>query len=122
MAVKAADGGAHLATLLRQPTENSEEKLKNGGLGKKTGLKSPRLLVPFAGSGSEVIGALLAGWRDVTAVEMSEQMVDLCRARVGWWADVVERGGRGKALDLLREWGTSNGPDPDRRQLGLFDV
>jgi DNA modification methylase len=45
-----------------------------------------RLLVPFAGSGSEMIGALLAGWDEVTGIEREAEYVDLARARVGWWA------------------------------------
>jgi hypothetical protein len=45
-----------------------------------------RLLVPFAGSGSEMIGALLAGWDAVTGIEREAEYVDLARARVGWWA------------------------------------
>jgi DNA modification methylase len=45
-----------------------------------------RLLVPFAGSGSEMIGALLAGWDDVTGIEREAEYVAIARARVGWWA------------------------------------
>jgi hypothetical protein len=45
-----------------------------------------RLLVPFAGSGSEMIGALLEGWDVVTGIEREAEYVDLARARVGWWA------------------------------------
>jgi hypothetical protein len=44
-----------------------------------------RLLVPFAGSGSEMIGALLAGWDEVVGIERETEYVDLARARVGWW-------------------------------------
>jgi hypothetical protein len=45
-----------------------------------------RLLVPFAGSGSEMIGALLAGWDDVTGIEREAEYVAIARARVAWWA------------------------------------
>ena len=45
-----------------------------------------RLLVPFAGSGSEMIGALLAGWDVVTGIEREAEYAELARARVGWWA------------------------------------
>lgn len=44
-----------------------------------------RLLVPFAGSGSEMIGARLAGWDVVTGIEREAEYVALARARVGWW-------------------------------------
>jgi site-specific DNA-methyltransferase (adenine-specific) len=45
-----------------------------------------RLLIPFAGSGSEMIGALLAGWDVVTGIEREAEYAELARARVGWWA------------------------------------
>lgn len=40
------------------------------------------LLVPFSGSGSEMIGSLLAGWEDVTGVEASDEYAAIARARV----------------------------------------
>jgi hypothetical protein len=44
-----------------------------------------RILVPFAGSGSEAIGAMLAGWEDVTAVEREPEYVAIAEARMAWW-------------------------------------
>ncbi len=44
-----------------------------------------RLLVPFSGSGSEMIGALLAGWDEVVGVELSEEYADIARARLAHW-------------------------------------
>lgn len=41
-----------------------------------------RLLVPFSGSGSEVIGALMAGWSEVVGVETDSEYVDLSRKRL----------------------------------------
>ncbi len=41
-----------------------------------------RMLVPFAGSGSEMIGALLAGWPDVTGIEREAEYAAIARARV----------------------------------------
>lgn len=41
-----------------------------------------RLLVPFAGAGSEMIGALEAGWEDVTGIELEEQSAEWARARI----------------------------------------
>jgi DNA modification methylase len=41
-----------------------------------------RLLVPFAGSGSEMIGAILAGWPSVTGIEREAEYVEIARARV----------------------------------------
>ncbi|MBU2760334.1 site-specific DNA-methyltransferase [Acidithiobacillus sp. RW2] len=45
-----------------------------------------RLLVPFSGSGSEMIGALTAGWDEVTGVEQSTEYADIARKRLAWWA------------------------------------
>jgi hypothetical protein len=41
-----------------------------------------RLLVPFAGSGSEMIGALRAGWRNVTGVELDAEYSEIARRRI----------------------------------------
>ena len=41
-----------------------------------------RIVVPFAGSGSEMIGALLAGWDDVTGIEKEFDYVQIARARL----------------------------------------
>ncbi len=41
-----------------------------------------RILVPFAGSGSEMLGAMLAGWNDVVGIEMGEHEAEVCRWRV----------------------------------------
>ncbi len=45
-----------------------------------------RLLVPFAGSGSEMIGAHLAGWDVVDGIEQSAEYADIARARLAWWS------------------------------------
>jgi site-specific DNA-methyltransferase (adenine-specific) len=95
LAVKAADGGSHLASLLRQPDD---------------GDTPPRLLVPYAGTGSEVIAAMLAGWRHIVAVEMSPQWAEVARRRIAWWQEKIEAGSRGEALAILRHWGTGQIP------------
>ncbi len=41
-----------------------------------------RLLVPFSGSGSEMIGALSAGWDHVTGIEKDDQFVATARQRL----------------------------------------
>lgn len=104
LAVKAADGGAHLAGLLRQPGPEA------------------RILIPYAGTGSEIIAAMLAGWRRIVAVEMSDQWAAVARRRVAWWRQAIESGSRGEALAILRDWGTSSGEAPaeDEAQLALF--
>ncbi len=44
-----------------------------------------RLLVPFAGSGSEVIGGFLAGWDEVVGVEKEKEYCDIAEARIKHW-------------------------------------
>ena len=56
----------YLATLIKPPT---------GG----------RLLVPFSGSGSEMIGALQAGWEHVEGVELTEEYIPIAEARIKYW-------------------------------------
>ena len=50
--------------------------------------ETPRtLLVPFAGSGSEMIGAHLAGWDRIIGVELEPEYVEIQRRRCAWWAE-----------------------------------
>ena len=58
----------YLATLIKPPT---------GG----------RILVPFSGSGSEMIGALQAGWGYVEGVELTEEYIPIAEARLAHWID-----------------------------------
>jgi site-specific DNA-methyltransferase (adenine-specific) len=44
-----------------------------------------RLLVPFAGAGSEMIGAMLAGWEAVQGVELDADHVRIAQARIAYW-------------------------------------
>lgn len=49
-----------------------------------------RLFVPFSGAGSEMIGALLAGWEYVQGVELMEDHVAIAHARAEWWINRPE--------------------------------
>ena len=44
-----------------------------------------RLLIPFAGSGSEGIGAGLAGWDEMTLIEMDPETCAIAEARLAHW-------------------------------------
>lgn len=48
------------------------------------------LLVPFSGSGSEMIGACLAGWDSVTGVEMDSDYVKIAEKRLEHWKEEKE--------------------------------
>lgn len=58
----------HLATLLLPPD----------------GYKR-RLFIPFAGVGSEMIGAMLAGWDHATGIELKEEHVKIANVRIEYW-------------------------------------
>ena len=45
-----------------------------------------RILIPFAGSGSEMIGALRAGWEDIIGIELEEEYCKIAEARLKYWA------------------------------------
>jgi hypothetical protein len=59
----------HLATLLLPPKEYSPR----------------RLLVPFAGVGSEMIGALLVGWDEVIGIELDPEYCKMAEERIKYW-------------------------------------
>lgn len=44
-----------------------------------------RLLIPFAGVASEMIGARLAGWEAVTGIELEADHVAIAEARLAYW-------------------------------------
>jgi len=44
-----------------------------------------RILIPFAGVASEMIGAMMAGWEEVVGVELSEEYCEIGRARMKFW-------------------------------------
>lgn len=44
-----------------------------------------RLLLPFSGSGSEMIGAVLAGWEEILGIEAEAEYCEIARRRLEWW-------------------------------------
>jgi site-specific DNA-methyltransferase (adenine-specific) len=46
-----------------------------------------RMLTPFSGSGSEVIGALQAGWSHVDGIDSWDVAVRISRARIAHWSE-----------------------------------
>lgn len=50
-----------------------------------------RLLVPFSGSGSEMIGALQAGWEYVEGVELTEEYIPIAEARILHWTNKINK-------------------------------
>ena len=64
--VKPLDIARYLATMMLPPSGDDPR----------------RILIPFSGSGSEMIGAAQAGWEHVTGIEFEEQYVDIAKARI----------------------------------------
>lgn len=47
---------------------------------------APRLLVPYSGTGSEMIGAMMAGWAHVIGIEGDAEYVEIAHARIAHWS------------------------------------
>lgn len=60
------------------------------------------LLVPFSGSGSEMIGAMLAGWDRVIGVEQVRGYALIARDRLRWWSQytTIEQAKRAFDADI----------------------
>jgi site-specific DNA-methyltransferase (adenine-specific) len=57
----------------------------------ETYLDTAKIAVPFSGSGSEIIGAMLAGWRNIDGFEQSAIYADVTLQRFDWWCKMVEQ-------------------------------
>lgn len=90
----------HLATLLLPPAEYAPR----------------RLLIPFAGAGSEMIGAMLAGWEEVIGVELESDHVAIAEARLAYWRQRMYEYG-----DPAREIRATLADAPDG-QIDMFDT
>jgi len=60
-----------------------------------------RILVPFAGVMSEAIGAMLAGWDHITAVEIERVHCDIGAKRMAWWSEWPESMGLDEPSEIL---------------------
>lgn len=56
--------------------------------------KGGRLLVPFSGSGSEMIGALQAGWEYVEGVELTKEYIPIAESRIKYWLEKEDKQGK----------------------------
>jgi hypothetical protein len=96
----------HLASLLLPPDMYAGER---------------RLLVPFAGVASEMIGALLAGWDHVTGIELEEKHVKVGNIRLSKWTEIAERL-RTAEPDVIVKALTKPRKTVDSGQRSLFDL
>lgn len=61
-----------------------------------------RVLVPFSGVGSEMIGAQLAGWEDVVGVELQEEYAAIAAKRLAWWEMIAQQLGSSEVERISR--------------------
>lgn len=62
-----------------------------------------RILVPFSGSGSEMIGAMRAGWDEVVGIEREAEYVEIARARLSRWQQVPAKMSEAEAVGESRK-------------------
>lgn len=63
------------------------------------------LLVPFAGVMSEAIGAFLAGWRNITAIDIEKEYCEIGQKRIDWWAAKMKETGLTDPKAILKTYG-----------------
>ncbi|MFA6270945.1 MAG: hypothetical protein WC657_07105 [Candidatus Paceibacterota bacterium] len=81
-----------------------------------------RLLVPFSGVASEMIGARLAGWDHVTGIELSSEYIPQAEARLRWWSGFTsyEQARAAYAADRGEQEQRADEAAQGVQQLGLF--
>jgi len=100
--LKSIEASRYLASLLLPPPEYAPR----------------RILIPFLGSGSEAIGAMLAGWDEIIGIEQSSHYADIARARCAWWQSKMEETG-GDVDKIIDVWQKEERAREDG-QLSLF--
>lgn len=50
-----------------------------------------RLLVPFSGSGSEIAGGILAGWEEITGIEMTDSYIGIAQDRIRYYLGLYQQ-------------------------------
>jgi hypothetical protein len=81
-----------------------------------------RLLIPFSGAGSEMIGALLAGWRHVTGIELEAKHVDVARLRLDWWLEASRLSHTTEPKVILEKIDPAKSGAELNEQLTLMDL
>jgi hypothetical protein len=81
-----------------------------------------RLLIPFSGAGSEMIGALLAGWQHVTGIELEAKHVDVARLRLDWWLEASRLSHTTEPKVILEKIDPAKSGAELNEQLTLMDL
>ena len=61
---------------------------------------------------SEGIGALLAGWEDIVAIEMEEEYVKIGQARIDWWQKRIQEDESREPKVILKAATKSSAKEP----------
>jgi len=85
-----------------------------------------RLLVPFAGSGSEVAAAILSGcWEEIIGIELLPENAEIARARCEFWQAMMQQTGLDDPKAILKAAKSrDNGrkaKEPEHEQLELLE-
>jgi len=78
-----------------------------------------RLLNPFSGVLSESIGAFLAGWDDITAIEMTDKYIPVGQRRWEFWQNLVKTYQTTDPKVLLKQYNEQSSKEKiDRKRTG----
>ena len=83
-----------------------------------------RILIPFSGVCSEMIGAKLSGWEDVTGIELSEDYMEIGKIRLEFWESMIKKYGNNvnEILKINQKKGKKRTATKGRRQKNLLDI
>lgn len=83
-----------------------------------------RILVPFSGAGSEMIGAALAGFDEIQGCELSPEYATIATHRLDWWIGQMAYGCTDPEtiLAAIRENSADTADGSQPRQLSLLDT
>lgn len=83
----------------------------------------PRICVPYAGTGSEIIGAALAGWGEIHAIERELEYCEIAAARIAWWSKWAKLTGKAAPVEIRKLGEMAEAKTAwqgDERQLEMF--
>jgi DNA modification methylase len=82
-----------------------------------------RILIPFAGVGSEMIGAHFAGWDEVVGIEREDEYIPVAEARLKWWGGFKTYAEAERAAKVKVK-SSADSPDSQEKptQLKMFDL
>ena len=78
-----------------------------------------KILFPFAGAGSEIIGAIKAGFTDWLGCEINAEYIDIANARIKYWINVDINKNQNNFVKSLFEDGINDSQPPPAKAGGL---